>query len=223
MRIDVWSDVVCPWCYVGKRRLDAALAGFAARDAVSVSWRAFELDPSAPRVRDPSVSYAQRLARKYGKSLAEAEAMVQRMTAVGAADGLDFHFERARSGNTFDAHRVLQMAAGRGRQDAVGERFFRGYFSEGEAIGEPDALARLAADAGLDGAEVRAMLAGDGWKDAVRADEAEAADLGIHGVPFFVIAGKHAISGAQAAPVLLEALERAWAEEAESGSKSALS
>jgi predicted DsbA family dithiol-disulfide isomerase len=222
MRIDVWSDVVCPWCYVGKRRLDAALAGFAERDAVSVSWRAFELDPSAPRVRDPSISYAQRLARKYGKSLAEAEAMVQRMTEVGAADGLDFHFERARSGNTFDAHRVLQMAAERGRQEAVGERLFRGYFTDGEAIGEADVLARLAAEAGLDAAEVRAMLDGDAWKDGVRADETEAADLGIHGVPFFLIDGKYAISGAEAAPVLLGALERALAEEPESESTSTL-
>lgn len=210
LRIDIWSDIACPWCYVGKRRLEAALARFPHRDAVDIVWRAFELDPAAPRVRDATIPYAERLARKYGKPLAEAEGMLRRMTDVGAGEGIDFHFERAQSGNTFDAHRVLHMAGERGVQGAVKERFLRAYMTEGEAIGEPEALARLAAEAGLNRDEVRSALAGDKYGSDVRADEKEASALGIHGVPFFVIAGRYGVSGAQSPEVLLAALTQAW-------------
>jgi predicted DsbA family dithiol-disulfide isomerase len=159
------------------------------------------------------VSYAQRLARKYRKSLEEAEAMIARMTQVGATDGLDLRFDRVRAGNTFDAHRVLHLAHERGVQDAVKERFLRAYMTEGEPIGDPEALARLAGEAGLDAEEVRATLAGDSHARAVRADEEEAARLGIHGVPFFVLAGQFALSGAQPADVLAQALEEAFGGE----------
>lgn len=212
LSVEVWSDIACPWCYVGKRRLEAALARFPRRDAVDVVWRAFELDPAAPRVRDPDVSYAERLAKKYGASVADAEGMIRRMTDVAAEDGLDFHFERIRPGNTFDAHRVLHLAGERGVQDAVKERLLRGYMTEGEAIGEPEALVRLAGEAGLDPAEVRAMLATDTYAREVRADEEQARALGIHGVPFFVFGARYAASGAQPAELLLGALEKAWAE-----------
>lgn len=212
LRIDVWSDIACPWCYVGKRRLEAALAGFPARDAVDVVWRAFELDPQAPRVRDPSVSYAERLAKKYGASVAQAEAMIRRVTDVAAADGLDLRFDKARPGNTFDAHRVLHLAAKRGMQDSVKERLLRAYMTEGEAIGEPEVLARLAGQAGLDEAEVQEMLASDLYAREVRADEARARELDITGVPFFVIGGRYAVSGAQPAELLLRAIQRAWEE-----------
>lgn len=210
LRIDIWSDIACPWCHVGKRRLEAALARFAHRDAVEIVWRAFELDPSAPRVIDLSVSYAQRLARKYGSSLQQAEAMIARMTEVARADGLDFHFERVKPGNTFDAHRVLHLALERGRQDAVKERFLRGYLSEGEPIGEPEVLVRLGGEAGLDEEEVRATLAGDAYAAEVRAEESDARELGIGGVPFFVLSGRYAISGAQPADLFLRALHQAW-------------
>ncbi|AUX22550.1 DSBA oxidoreductase [Sorangium cellulosum] len=212
LRIDIWSDIACPWCYVGKRRLEAALARFPHRDAVEVVWRAFELDPAAPRVREPGVSYAERLARKYGTSVARAEEMIRTMTEVAAADGLTFRFDRVRPGNTFDAHRVLHLAAVRGAQDAVKERFLRGYMTEGEPIGEPEALVRLAADAGLDPDEVAAALASDAHAAEVRADEEEARSLGIGGVPFFVLGGRYAVSGAQPAEVLHDALTRAWAD-----------
>src|SRR5262249_55167607 len=132
LRIDIWSDIACPWCYIGKRRLEAALARFPRRDDVDVVWRAFELDPSAPRERDRSVSYAERLAKKYRCSVSEADVMIRRVADVAREDGLDFHFERIRPGNTFDAHRVLHFAAERGAQDAVKERFLRGYMTEGE-------------------------------------------------------------------------------------------
>ncbi|HVY46749.1 MAG TPA: DsbA family oxidoreductase, partial [Minicystis sp.] len=178
LRIDVWSDIACPWCYVGKRRLEAALARLDPPLAVDVVWRAFELDPSAPRVRAGEGTYAERLARKYGTSAAQAEAMIRRMVDAAAADGLDFRFDRIRPGNTFDAHRVLHLARERGAQDAVKERFLRAYFTEGEPIGEPEALVRLGASAGLDADEVAAVLASDAHAAEVHADEAEARELG---------------------------------------------
>lgn len=212
LRIDVWSDIACPWCYVGKRRLEAALARFSHRDAVEIVWRAFELDPSAPRERGPEASYAERLAKKYGFGVAKAEKMLADMTEVARADGLDFRFDRVRAGNTFDAHRVLHLAHELGAQDAVKERFLRAYMTEGEAIGDPETLVRLAAEAGLDADRVRAMLASDACAEAVRADEREARDIGVNGVPFFVLDGRYAVSGAQPADILLRALEQAWSE-----------
>jgi predicted DsbA family dithiol-disulfide isomerase len=212
LRVDVWSDIACPWCYVGKRRLEAALASFPERGQVEVVWRAFELDPSAPRVRDSSTSYAQRLATKYGTPLPRAQEMIQRMVEVAAADGLTFDFDRIQPGNTFDAHRLLHLAHERGRQDAVKERLLRGYMTEGEAIGQPEVLLRLATDAGLEPDEVQGVLSSDTYQREVRADEEEAHALGISGVPFFVLGGRYGISGAQPAEVLLRALGQAWSE-----------
>jgi len=211
--VDIWSDIACPWCYVGKRRLEAALARFAHRKDVVVTWRAFELDPSAPPVRDASVPHAERIAKKYGMSIAQAEAASKNLTDTAARDGLDFHFEKLQSGNTFNAHRVLHLAHERGVQDAVKERFFRAYLTEGVAIGDPERLAELAAEAGLDREEVKSMLAGSRYAEEVRADEAQAAGLGISGVPCFVIGGRYAVSGAQSPEVLLGALEKAWADQ----------
>ncbi len=208
LRIDVWSDIVCPWCAIGKRRLEAALAAFPHRDAVEVAWRAFELDPSAPRIQEGD--NATRLARKYGRTKAQAEAMIQNVADVAAKDGLDFKLLHARSGNTFDGHRLLHFAAERGLGGALKERLFRGYMTEGQAIGDPDVLVRLAADAGLDADEARAVLASDRYAKEVRDDEDEARTLGISGVPFFVFDGKLGVSGAQPAEVLGKALEEAW-------------
>ncbi len=216
LRVDVWSDIACPWCYVGKRRLEAALALFPYGDAVEIHWRAFELDPSAPRVRDEGGgTQAERLAKKYGMTVAKANGMLEQMTATAAADGLDFHFERVQSGNTFDAHRVIHLAGERGVQDAVKERLLRAYMTEGESIGDPEALVRLAAEAGLDADEVRAMLASDTFAREVRADEDEARALGINGVPFFAIAGRYGVSGAQTPEVLADVLAKAWKATAE--------
>jgi len=210
--VNIWSDIACPWCYVGKRRLEAALELFPHRDSVEIVWRAFELDPSAPRVQDSSVSYVQRLANKYRKTAGEAQQMIDRMANVAKGDGLDFHFERAKPGNTFDAHRVSHFAREHGKQSAVYERLLHAYMSEGESIGDRDVLARLAADVGLDEAEVRAQLESTAHADAVRADEAEARELGIQGVPFFVLGGRYAVSGAQSAEHLLAALNQAWSD-----------
>jgi predicted DsbA family dithiol-disulfide isomerase len=212
LSVQVWSDIACPWCYVGKRRLEAAIARLPEREHVEVVWRSFELDPAAPRVQSPRLPYSERLARKYGTSIPEAEAMIDRMVAIAAAEGLPFRFDLVRPGNTFDAHRVLHLAHARGLQDAVKERLLRAYLTEGEPIGEPGTLARVAADAGLDADEVRDVLAGDAYADAVRADELQARRLGIHGVPFFVLGGVYGVSGAQPVEVLQQALTQARAE-----------
>jgi predicted DsbA family dithiol-disulfide isomerase len=210
MKVEIFSDVVCPWCAVGKRRFETALAQFAHAGEVDVVWRAYELDPSAPTRRDGE--YADHLARKYGMTREQAVAANERLTATAAAEGLEFHFERARPGNTFDAHRLLHYAreAGPGVQDALKERLFVAYFTEGAAIGERETLLRLAADVGLDTQESADILAGDRYADEVRADEREALELGVTGVPFFVIDGKFGIPGAQDAPSILSVLERAW-------------
>jgi len=210
LRIDIWSDIACPWCYIGKRRLEAALAQFAHAGEVEIVCRAFELDPSAPRVRDES--YVERLGRKYGASPAKAQGMIDRMVAAGAGDGIEMRFDHIRPGNTFDAHRLLHLAHERGAQGALKERFMRAYLTEGEAIGEPAVLARLAREVGLEGGEVDELLAGDRCAADVRQDEAKARELGISGVPFFVLAGRLGVSGAQPAEVLRGALERAWSE-----------
>jgi predicted DsbA family dithiol-disulfide isomerase len=210
--VQIWSDIACPWCYVGKRRLEAALAQFAHKDDVSITWRAFELDPSAPRVRDTSHSYAERLAEKYGRSVDQAQGMIDTMTQTGAGDGLELRFDRVQSGNTFDAHRVIHMATERGLGDVAKERLLRAYMTDGEPIGEPEVLVRLAADIGLDPAEVRTMLESGGYSREVRADESEARDLGIRGVPFFVFDGRYGVSGAQPADALLGVLRRVWDE-----------
>jgi predicted DsbA family dithiol-disulfide isomerase len=213
LRIDVWSDIACPWCYVGKRHLEQALEKFAHRDDVELVWRSFQLDPSLPPEIDRSLSHADYLSKKIGVPRQQADAMLDRMKKLGETDGIDFRFDKIRSGNTFDAHRLIHFAQEHEKQDAMKERLFRGYFSEGESMGDVDTLARLAGDIGLDAEAARAMLASDAGADDVRADKAEASEIGVRGVPFFVIDRKYAVSGAQPAEVLLGALERAWSEQ----------
>jgi predicted DsbA family dithiol-disulfide isomerase len=213
--VQVWSDIACPWCYVGKRRFEAALARFSHRDAVKLTWRSFELDPTAPRVRERVASYAERLAKKYGMSVAQAEGRIRQLTDLAATEGLELRFDRIRSGNTFDAHRLLHLAAERGLQDSVKERFLSAHFTEGEAIGDPETLARLANLAGLDPDEVRAVLATDVYASNVRSEEEQAHALGIHGVPFFLVGRRRALGGAPPADAILEALDQAWADTAQ--------
>jgi predicted DsbA family dithiol-disulfide isomerase len=210
MRVEIWSDVVCPWCYIGKRRFEEAVAQFEHGDELEVVWRSFELDPGAPPERTGDT--VGHLARKYGLSREQAQGNVDRLTAVAADEGLDYHLDRTRGGNTFDAHRLIHLGAERGIQDAVKERLLRAYFSEGEPVGDREALVRVSAEAGLDAEEARAMLDGDAFGEAVRADEREAQELGISGVPFFVIDRTFAVSGAQPAGAIVEVLRRAWAK-----------
>jgi predicted DsbA family dithiol-disulfide isomerase len=208
MHVEIWSDIACPWCYVGKRRFEAALAAFEHRDAVEVTWRSFELDPAAPREREGD--RAEHLAEKYGSSVEQARAMQEQMTQVAAEVGLDFRFDLARSGNTFDAHRLLHLAAAHGRQDAMKERLMRAYLTDGELIGDAATLERLAVETGLPAAEVRELLATDQHAADVREDERTAASLGISAVPFFVVDRAFGAAGAQPPEVLTGLLERAW-------------
>jgi predicted DsbA family dithiol-disulfide isomerase len=208
VNVEIWSDVACPWCYVGKRRFEAALEAFEHRDEVNVTWRSFELDPSAPRERE--VDLATHLAEKYGTSREQALTMQQRMSGVGAADGIEFRQDIARGGNTFDAHRLLHLAASHDRQDALKERLLRAYHTEGQPIGDPDTLERLAVEVGLPADEVRELLAGERYAAEVRDDERTAASFGISGVPFFVVDRSLAASGAQSPEILGQLLSRGW-------------
>lgn len=214
LHVDIWSDIACPWCYVGKRRLEQALKEFPHADQVNVVWHAFELDPSAPKERDPSLSHAERLAKKYGMSVAQASQRTEQLRRIAEAEGLAFDFEHIRSGNTFDAHRLIRLARDRGLQLAAEERFFKAYLEEGALMSDHATLARLAAEVGLDAGEVADVLASDQYAEAVRADERQAHQLGISGVPCFVLDGRFAVSGAQSSQVLLSALHQAWSERA---------
>lgn len=206
MIIEIWSDVICPWCYIGKRRFERALAGFAGKDQVRIVWRSFELDPGAPRLR--TVAPADYLAHKYGVSRPEAQAMIAQVSAVAKEEGLAYRLEEARTGNTFDAHRLEHFAAEKGAGDKAVEVLMDAYFCKSLPMGDRAALAALAPPMGLDEAEVRAMLESGAHADAVRADEAEAGRQGISGVPFFIINGKEKLSGAQPVEVFAQALRR---------------
>jgi len=212
MKVEIWSDVVCPWCYVGKRRFEKAMAQFPQRDQVEVVWRSFELDPTSGPSPTVGGQQAKHLAEKYGRSLAEAQGMLDSMTATAATEGLEFRFDLNRSGNTFDAHRLLHLALAHGLQDALKERLDHATFSEGSPVSEHAALRGLAIEVGLPADEVDAVLASDAYADAVRADIEQARAYGISGVPFFVVDGKYGISGAQPPEVVLQTLEAAWAE-----------
>jgi predicted DsbA family dithiol-disulfide isomerase len=210
MRVEIWSDVVCPWCYVGKRQFEDALSRFGHADQVSVEWKSFELDPTAPaRVGLPMGTVLQ---RKYGMSAEQAEAANQKMTALAASVGLEYHLDQVQMGNTFDAHRLIHLAAGHGLGDAMKERLLAAYFTEGQSPSDHATLTRLATEVGLDPDEVHEVLDSDAFAEDVRHDEARAAALGATGVPFFVIDEAFGVSGAQPADVLLGALERAWSE-----------
>ena len=208
MKVEIWSDVACPWCYIGKRGFDRALAQFEHRDAIEVRYRAFELDPSAPALRE--LAYLDHLMAKYRITMAEAVAMIDRMIEAGARNGVVLRFDKAKPGNTFDAHRLLALAAARGAQAELKEKLLRATFTKGVPIADHDVLVDVATDAGLDPAEVRAVLESDAYATDVRADEQRAADLGITSVPFFVMGGL-GVSGAQPPDLLLEVLNDAWA------------
>jgi predicted DsbA family dithiol-disulfide isomerase len=207
--VEIWSDIACPWCYIGKRRFEAAIADFEHRDEVQVTWRSFELDPSAPRERGGD--RATRLAAKYGITVERAREMEQHLTDTAAGEGLEFRFDIARSGATFDAHRVVHLAREQGRQDEMKERLLRAYFCEGECVGDQNALVRLASEVGLPEDEVRATLATDRYADEVREDERTAARFGISAVPTFVVDRALGASGAQPPEALLELLREGWA------------
>ncbi|MEV0372717.1 DsbA family oxidoreductase [Streptomyces sp. NPDC050636] len=210
MRVEIWSDIACPWCYIGKARFEAGLAGFAYRDDVEVVHRSFELDPKAPAATD--VPVLEMLAAKYGVSREQAEGMEARVAEAAAGEGLEYRSDRIH-GNTFDLHRLLHLGKEHGVQDALLDAFYRANFAEARTLGDPGVLSDTAVHAGVPADEVRRVLADPGaYAEEVRADEREAAELGATGVPFFVIDRRYGISGGQPAEVFRQALERAHAD-----------
>jgi predicted DsbA family dithiol-disulfide isomerase len=210
--VEIWSDVVCPWCYIGKRRFEAALARFEHADEVEIVWRSFELDPGAPR-DGATIDLVDHLAHKYGTDRAGATQMLDRVTEQADGEGLEYHLDRAKRGSSFDAHRLLHAAAAQGKQGEMKERLLRAYFTEAVAIADRAELRRLAAEVGVDAS----VLDDDETAaDAVHADVREARELGISGVPFFAIDRRYGIGGAQDPDTILQALNRAWSERSSS-------
>lgn len=210
MQVEIWSDLVCPWCYLGKRRFERALESFGHRDEVTVVYRSFELDASAPPgVTTPTV---ERLAGKYGMTAGQADDTQRQMEQRAAQDGLEFRMDGLRSGNTRDAHRLLHLAKAHGVQAELAERLHRAYFTEQASIFDHSSLTGLAVEAGLDRDDVIRVLASQEYGDAVDTDEAMAAALGVNGVPLFVIDRRYGISGAQPPEVIAQVLDQAWAD-----------
>ncbi|TDD89593.1 DsbA family oxidoreductase [Actinomadura darangshiensis] len=210
MRVEIWSDVVCPWCYVGKRHFEQALDGFAHRDRVEVVHRAFQLDPSFPP--GETVDVADMLAEKYGRSREQAVEMNRQMEERAAAAGLEYHLEGGRAGNTADAHRLIHLAGLRGVQDAVVEALFKAHFTDRRSVFDHDSLVDVVAEAGLDAAEARGVLASGEFADQVKTEQQAAQDIGATGVPFFVIDRRYGVSGAQPTETFTQVLDQVWAD-----------
>jgi len=212
MRIEVWSDVVCPWCYIGKRRLERALDSFEHAGDVEVVYRSFELDPTAPtQATEPVVDV---LVRKYGGGREKARAMMARVSDVAAGEGLEYHLDRTLRGNTVAAHRLLHLALdehGPRVQATLKEALMAAYFTRVEDVADPAVLRQVATDAGLDQVRVDEVLGDDEYVGAVHDDVAQARALGATGVPFFVVDRRYGVAGAQPVEVLLEVLDKAWA------------
>jgi predicted DsbA family dithiol-disulfide isomerase len=210
VRVEVWSDVVCPWCFIGKRRLEAALERFPHRNEVEVVWRSFQLDPSVPEGETHPTLPA--LAAKYGRSVEEMRGTMRHVEETAAAEGLRYDLAAGVSGNTLLAHELLHLAAEHGLQGAMKERLLHAHFEQARSVFDVDSLAALAVEVGLDESEVRAALADSRYRPAVQEDIATARALGATGVPFFVVDRRYGASGAQPAELLLQVLEKAWAD-----------
>ncbi|MEJ7795394.1 MAG: DsbA family oxidoreductase [Nocardioides sp.] len=213
MRIEIWSDVVCPWCYIGKRRLETALADFPHADDVEVVWRSFQLDPSSPR--EATESIAEHLGHKYGGGAGAGREMIARVSEVAAGEGLTFSYDDAQRASTVDSHRLLHLGlveGGTTLQGALKERLLESYFVRAENPADHEVLRRIALEAGLAEQRVDEVLASDEYADAVDADQQQAVAYGASGVPFVVIDQTYGVSGAQPAEVFRQVLERAWDE-----------
>ncbi|WP_326696882.1 DsbA family oxidoreductase [Streptomyces sp. NBC_01754] len=216
MRVEIWSDIACPWCYIGKARFEKGLAGFAHRDEVEVVHRSFELDPG--RAKGDTEQVTDMLAQKYGRSPEEVRAMEAQVAANARDEGLGYRAEGRDHGSTFDMHRLLHLAKARGHQDELLGLLYRVNFAEERSVFDDAVLAGLAVGAGLDADEARGVLADpEAYADDVRADEREAAELGANGVPFFVFDRRYGISGGQPSEVFTQALEQAWKDRPTTG------
>ena len=207
MKVEIWSDMICPWCFVGKRRFEMALAEFVHRDEVEVIWRSFELDADAPRQHPGTL--LELLSNKYAVTVQQAAEMNERVSGFAREVGLEYHLENALPGNTMDAHRLMHFAVSRGVGDRAIERIMTAYFSEAMPVGDRAALARLAPEFGISESDALAMLESDSYVEAVRADEARAEMFKVRGVPFFVFDEKFGVSGAQPVAKFADALNQA--------------
>ncbi len=210
MKVEIWSDFVCPFCYIGKRRFEEALASLPFRSDVEIVYRSFELDPRMEKGVAHNVMEA--LAKKYGMSLEQARQSNASLAAQAKQVGLTYNYDEWKFTNTFDAHRLAHYAGAHGKANEMTERLMYAYFTEAKHLGELETLADLAAEVGLDREAALAALAGDAYADAVHDDESEGSALGIRGVPFFVIDRKYGISGAQPTATFVSALQQAWDE-----------
>lgn len=208
IQLELWSDLLCPYCYIGKRHLEAALARFEHANEVQTVWKSFQLDPQAPRLPQ-STSY-DRLAKKYGQSTEWARRMTEQVAHRAALVGLRFDFDHAVPTNSLDAHRLIHLAARRGLQDAAAEHLFAAHFTEGRNIGDPGTLEVIGAETGLDPADVHDLLEGNAYRDEVEHEGQEARSLGVTGVPFFLLDRKYAVAGAQPVELFVKALRSAW-------------
>jgi predicted DsbA family dithiol-disulfide isomerase len=208
MHIDIWSDVVCPWCYLGKRRLEKALSEFEGRGDVTIAHRSFQLDPTKPK--GETSNRRTMLMSKYRLTEDRVREMDHNMEVMAAAEGIEYHLtDKGRTGNTLDAHRLVHLAASHDRADQMLDRLYKAYFTEERSVFDLESLVSLAVEEGLDATEVREAMESDRYLDAVKRDLDEARMLGVSGVPFFVIDGRYGISGAQATDVFSRALTMA--------------
>ena len=210
MKVEIWSDVVCPFCYIGKRKFENALKDFAHRDEVEVVWHSFELTPDFQPI--PGESIHESLAKKKGVSAEEGKAMNDYMTKAAQEVGLHYDFDRTIPANTFLAHQLIHLGAHHGRQDATKERLLAAYYLEGQNVGDLDTLVKLGTEVGLDAVESREALTAGTYAEAVRRDEYHAQQINVRGVPFFVFEDKYAVSGAQPSELFSEVLEKVWDE-----------
>lgn len=210
MRVEVWSDIACPFCYIGKRRFEAGLEQFTHKDQVQVVYKSFQLNENAKT--DMEYDAYDALSARSGMSREEAKAIHERVAEQAEADGLDLRFDTLQLTNTLDAHRLLHFAAQHGKKNEVAELLFKAYFTECKHVGSHETLIAIAVEAGLDPKVIAKVLVSDQFTDEVRADHLEGNRLGVSGVPFYVIDRKYAISGAQPANVFLKALEKTWGE-----------
>ncbi|MFT4468594.1 DsbA family oxidoreductase [Arthrobacter sulfonylureivorans] len=210
MKIEIWSDIACPWCFIGKRRFETALAGFEHKDQIDVEWRSYQLDPTLPEHYDGTET--EYLSRIKGIPQEQVKQMFGHVTAQAAGEGLNYDFDKVVVANSFTAHRFLHLAKEHGLMDQAKDALLSGHFEQGKDIGDPEYLVSTGVALGLDETEIRETLAGDRFAAEVRADIAEARALGVNGVPFFVLDRKYGISGAQPAEAFAQAIRQAWNE-----------
>ena len=210
MKIEIWSDVMCPFCYIGKRKFEAALEKFANKDEIAIEWKSFQLMPELKT--DTARKSDEFLAEEKGVTLEHARAMNGHASQMARDAGLTFNFDKAIPANTFNAHRLIHFAKSQGKQDLAEEALFRAYFTEGENIDDIDTLAKLGATIGLDGTSIRTMLQSGNFANDVRQDIHESQQLGVRGVPFFVFDRKYAVSGAQASEVFQQVIQKSFTE-----------